>query len=207
MTRHSEIEVKLRVPDVHTLIAQLRNLGAKRDGRVHERNTLFDTEDSQLRARRAILRIRREQPADSRKPARKRRPPTPGLLTFKARVQGQSGGGAKYKEREEIEYRIKDASRFARLLRRIGMRPWFQYEKYRTKYTAKDGLHIDLDETPIGVFLELEGPKQAIDRAAKALGYSRHDYMTESYFELYREQCSRKGLRVANMVFKQGKKR
>ncbi|MGC1106526.1 MAG: CYTH domain-containing protein [Candidatus Acidiferrales bacterium] len=114
----------------------------------------------------------------------------------------------KYKELEEIEYRIRDAKRLARVLRGIGMRPWFRYEKYRTKYrTAYAGLSIDLDETPMGAFLELEGPRRAIDRAARALGYSRDDYITESYLELYAAECSRKGVKVANMVFDKKKKR
>ncbi len=212
MTRNREVEVKLRVLDARELIVRLRKMGAKRIGRVHEENTLFDTEDRQLGERQAILRIRREENADSRgKSAGKSRSkgaPIGGLLTFKGLVEGQSGTGQKYKEREEIEYRIKDARRFARVLRRIGVRPWFQYEKYRTKYRSKyAGLNVDLDETPIGTFLELEGPRRAIDRAARALGYSRGAYITESYLELYKAECSRRGVRVANMVFGAKKKR
>ncbi|MFZ0641245.1 MAG: class IV adenylate cyclase [Candidatus Acidiferrales bacterium] len=212
MTGNREIEVKLPVRNVEKLIARMRKMGARRIARVHEDNTLFDTEDRQLGERQAILRIRREENADfgakSRRTGGRRATPIGGLLTFKGRVEGQGGVRARYKEREEIEYRIKDAGRFARLLRRIGMRPWFEYEKYRTKYTCGyPGLNIDLDETPIGIFVELEGPRRAIDRAARALGYSSDDYITASYLELYKAECSRKGLKAANMVFDKKKKR
>jgi adenylate cyclase, class 2 len=216
MPRKREIEVKLPVRDIKKLIARLGRIGARRRARVHEENTLFDTEDRQLGAKKAILRIRCEQDADAGiiNPGKsggagpRKGTPVEGLLTFKGLVEGQTGVRARYKEREEIEYRLKDAERFAGVLRRIGMRPWFKYEKYRTKYRTKDPrLSIDLDETPIGVFLELEGSRRAIDRAARALGYSSRDYITGSYLELYKAECSRKGNKVANMAFPKKKKR
>jgi adenylate cyclase, class 2 len=212
MTANREIEVKLPVRDTEKLIARLRQMGARRTARVYEENTLFDTEHRELQRREAILRIRREENADFgakfRRKGRSKGSPIGGLLTFKGRVEGQTGVRARYKEREEIEYRIKDAKRFARILWRIGMCPWFKYEKYRTKYrSGYAGLNIDLDETPIGTFVELEGPRRAIDRAARALGYSSRDYITESYLELYKAECSRKGRKVANMVFDKKKKR
>lgn len=60
---------------------------------------------------------------------------------------------------------------------------------------------MDLDETPIGVFLELEGPKRVIDRAANKLGYAKSDYLTVSYLELYGSDCLMQGRKPGNMVF------
>jgi adenylate cyclase, class 2 len=208
MSGNREIEIKLKVAGVHALIARLRALGAKRESRACESNTLFDTADCQLRRRHAILRIRREQDARgaSRSKDGRANPRVEGLLTFKQRVEGRDNVNSKYKVREEIQYRIKNAPRFEKVLRGIGMRPWFRYEKYRTKYRIDDsGLTIDLDETPIGTFLELEGPKRSIDRVAKALGYSRRDYITDSYLALFRAECSRKGLKAVNMLFRREK--
>jgi hypothetical protein len=34
-----------------------------------------------------------------------------------------------------------------------------------------------LDETPAGVFLELEGPSRWIDRTARRLGFAESDYL------------------------------
>lgn len=212
MANYREIEIKLPVPDVPTLLGRLRTIGAERIERVYERNTLFDTPDRQLRDLCSILRIRSEHSAGDRaigksrlKPGR--RAPLEGLLTFKGPL-GRGIRRSKYKERLEIEFRLKNAARFARVLRRIGMRPWFQYEKYRTKYRVRGaGLCIGLDETPMGVFLELEGSRRAIDRGAKALGYSIRAYITVSYFELYAAYCSKQGLRVTNMVFPKKKMR
>jgi adenylate cyclase class 2 len=72
----------------------------------------------------------------------------------------------------------------------MGLRPWFRYEKYRTTYRLPGvaGLMVELDETPIGEFLELEGDAQAIDRVAVMLGYGVADYITKSYGQLFVEQ-------------------
>ena len=69
---------------------------------------------------------------------------------------------------------------------------------------AKD-LVIELDETPLGTFLELEGPAEAIDRVAHELGYSKKDYIVKSYLALYLEDCRRRGEAPKNMVFEKSK--
>lgn len=212
MVKNREIEVKLPVRDIEKVRADLKKLGARKMTCVYERNALFDTEDFRLRQRHAILRIRCEQ--NARFGARSRATPerdrmvTDCLLTFKGLLKDGSARGGKYKEREEIECSVTEARQLARILEGLGLHPWFRYEKYRTKYAAADNeLHFDLDETPIGAFLELEGPKRSINRAARALGYSVHDYITASYLELYRAECARSGRKVANMVFAAKKKR
>jgi adenylate cyclase, class 2 len=211
MPENREVEIKLRVPDLKELRARLRTMGAKPVARLHERNSLFDTEDGLLRHRHAILRIRRERQVrfGARLNVSRGKDPRTALLTFKGLLPGQIGAAGKYKEREEVECVIPDAPQFTRLLAGIGLLPWFRYEKYRTKYhtVAYPSLHIDLDETPIGVFLELEGPRRAIDRAARALGYSVRDYVTDSYLALYHAECSRKGAAPADMLFRTKKSR
>jgi adenylate cyclase class 2 len=152
--------------------------------------------------------MRRERPARLPGKARRRGKRTKeagGLITYKEMVGGKRGaGGGKYKVREEIEYRMKNARRIEKLFTRLGLRRGFRYEKYRTRYELVrfPGLHLDLDETPIGTFLELEGPQRAIDGAARALGYSENDYIAVSYLELYLAECDRLGKKPGNMVFK-----
>jgi hypothetical protein len=66
-------------------------------------------------------------------------------------------------------------------------------------------LLIELDETPIGTFVELEGPAKAIDRAARALGFSKNEYIVANYLRLYAEECMRRGEKIGEMVFRNGK--
>jgi adenylate cyclase class 2 len=58
-----------------------------------------------------------------------------------------------------------------------------------------------LDETPIGVFLELEGPAEWIDRVAEELGFDESDYILASYATLYADHCRQRGVKPTDMLF------
>jgi len=58
-----------------------------------------------------------------------------------------------------------------------------------------------LDDTPIGVFLELEGAPGWIDRTARLLGFAEQDYITASYRSLYVDDCAARGIPPADMIF------
>jgi adenylate cyclase, class 2 len=100
------------------------------------------------------------------------------------------GPGAKgiHKSREEIEFDVSDQEAFTVALERLGYYPSFRYEKYRTTFASagEPGL-VTIDETPIGVFLELEGAPDWIDHTAARLGYPPAKYLTCSYASLYKE--------------------
>jgi adenylate cyclase class IV len=215
-----EIEIKLRVRDPEKLRATLKGMGARTvlrgTGRVHEWNTLFDTARQDLRRREQLLRTRIETPEGKVSRAVKDAAP-PALLTFKGPILGRrqrhrsSPRDGRHKVREEIELQLGDAAALAKILERFGMRPTFHYEKYRTTFalpatqTWATGLLIELDETPIGTFMELEGRPDAIDRAAKELGFSTQDYILTNYRSLFAEHCRRRGKKMDNMVFQNRK--
>lgn len=190
-----EIEVKVRVRDVAALLQRFRRLGARNRGRVFERNVLFDTHGSRFRLSGRLLRVRVEAPA----PAKYLRAGRGGAkLTFKA--PSQVASKSRYKENLEREAPLHQPGRFERKLRSLGFASGFTYEKYRTAFRLGD-LHLDLDQTPVGVFLELEGTSQAIDRAARAMGFEARDYIRSTYWDLYAAECRRRGQIPRNMVF------
>jgi len=180
-----ETEIKLRVPDVRTARGILRASGfrvAKR--RLFESNTVFDTPELTLRNKASLLRVRE---AGSK-----------AKLTYKGRP-----GQSKHKSREELEIEVSDAGAMSAILERIGFHPAFRYEKYRTELQPRGGGGVaTLDETPIGVFLELEGPPAWIDRAARKLGFRESDYITDSYGRLYLEWCRERNIGPSDMVFR-----
>jgi adenylate cyclase class 2 len=206
-----ETEIKLRITDLVGFRRALVKLGARNvargGGRVHEQNILFDTPTGKLKKRGQLLRIRTEALAARGKG---RRHAQRVLLTFKGPVETRGkrdrGRGA-HKIREELELQVSDGEALANIFHGLGMRPWFRYEKFRTTYRLRQaqrwakGLLIELDETPVGTFLELEGPARAIDRAAKALGFAKRDYIVANYFVLYREECRRRGQKPGDMLF------
>jgi adenylate cyclase class 2 len=192
-----EVEVKIRIKDVPALVAKLRKMGASCCGRVFEQNTLYDTPAKDFRRAGRLLRLRTEIPAPSkifhlRGGARK------AVLTSKAPAPGPR---SHYKEKLETEAVIRQPARWPGQLRAIGFRPGFRYEKYRTTFRLP-GLHLDLDETPIGTFLELEGSPRAIERAARALGFSARDYIRATYADLFQALRRRTGRPRRNMTFR-----
>jgi adenylate cyclase class 2 len=214
-----EIEIKLKAANVAAARRRLARLGGHvvrraasgADGRVHEMNTLYDTLDHSLGRNQELMRIRIERPAKPSKSSASR-----AILTFKGPSGDCLSGSGKhsvsdassspYKIAAEEETQIDDHDAVARIFHSMGLRPWFRYEKFRTTFAlgatqrwARD-LEIDLDETPIGVFFELEGPRKAIDRAAKALGFTRSDYIAKNYLVLHAEHCVSRGIKVEQVA-------
>ncbi len=94
---------------------------------------------------------------------------------------------AKHKIRREIEFELRNPEPFRQILEGLGYRPAFRYEKYRTEFTRPRSSGVAmLDETPVGTFLELEGPPDWIDRTARRLNFTESDYITATYAELHR---------------------
>jgi adenylate cyclase, class 2 len=211
-----EIEIKLRITDAKALKRALKRLGARPadggSGRVHEWNVIFDSPEGGLAKHGQLLRIRIET-AESKSKKNKTALSKRTVLTFKRPIVVGAASAVsaqenhRHKVREEIEVEVADASVLAKIFEGLGMRGWFRYEKHRTtlclpaRISWAKGLLIELDETPIGTFVELEGPPLAIDRAAQELGFSRRDYVLRSYLALYIEDCRRRGQEPLDMLF------
>ncbi len=163
-----EIEIKLRVADLSSLLSKLDGLGWIAQGREYERNTLYDSPAHDLLQADKMLRIRE----------------TAGKTIVTVKGPAQPGGP--HKVREERETEAADAAQLQGIFDLLGYRPAWVYEKYRTRFTrqGEPGV-IEVDETPIGDVMELEGPPEWIDRTAAELGYSRDDYVTGSYRDLF----------------------
>jgi adenylate cyclase class 2 len=205
-----EREIKLRIGDLAALRRALKRLGARVvRPRLHERNVLFDTPERSLAGREQLLRIRTEVLAQGDRKIGLR-----CLVTFKRPLMSveSSQKGARHKVREEIELEVSDPRTLAAIFEGLGMRSWFQYEKFRTTFCLPasnawaKGLLIELDETPMGIFLELEGPANAIDRAAKALGFETRDYVLANYTAIYRDYCRSRGEEPGDMLFAKRKR-
>jgi len=179
-----EVEIKLAVSGAAEARHMLRAAGfrvSKR--RVFEKNTVFDTSSQTLRKSARLLRVR-----EAGKIAK---------LTYK----GPPDRG-KHKSREEIELSFSDARAIGAIFDRLGYHPAFRYEKFRTEFRQRGSAGIAMvDETPIGVYLELEGRPAWIDRTARKMGYDEKDYVTASYARLYVEWCESRGVAPTNMLF------
>lgn len=182
-----EVEIKLAVTSAESARALLASGGfVELHPRAFESNAVFDTPQHDLFQTRRLLRLR-----DFRGEA---------ILTFK----GPPDPGP-HKSRPEIETRIADPSAFQQILLALGYQVLFRYEKFRTTFQqpGQSG-HAVLDETPIGVYLELEGDSAWIDATAAALGFPPGNYILQSYASLYQEHCARTATPPGHMVFPAG---
>jgi len=179
-----EIEVKLSVPSA-SRARRLLNLAGYTilQKRTFESNTLYDYAEARIRSAGEMLRLRRYG--------------TRLLVTFKGPAQP-----GRHKIRPEWEIEVSDGDVCAEIFGRLGLQPGFRYEKFRTIYgKPREKGHVSLDETPIGDFLELEGPEHWIDRTAERLGFAPEAYITASYGRLYLEYCKERGVPCADMRF------
>jgi adenylate cyclase class 2 len=184
----AEIELKFSVTDVGSLRSAAVALGFQLvTERTFESNTLYDTAERKLKERRQILRVR--QYGDRATVTHKR--------------QAENGDGdPRYKTRIETESRIEDAGTVAEIFTQLGYGPVFRYEKFRTEWDL-DGGHLVLDETPIGVWAELEGPPAWIDDMLEKLQVAPERRSTESYGKLFLRWKAETGSPVENLTFEE----
>ena len=177
-----EREIKLRFGSAEEARALILATGATPLlGRRLQEDSLLDTDDEQLRRRRCVLRVRVEN-GKSR-------------LTFKGPVQP-----GLMKVRDEFETVVGDGSVLLRVLEELGLHVWFRYEKYREEFAHEDVI-VAVDETPVGIFVEIEGGEQGITAMADALGRSQTDYVLDSYRGLFLQHREALGLTGPDMVF------
>ena len=185
MTTMIEREIKLQYASAEEARAAVLAAGATPlHGRRLQEDALLDTDDEQLRRRRCVLRVRTENGK--------------ARLTFKGPVQPSL-----MKTREEVETLVGDGEVLLRVLQELGLHVWFRYEKFREEFAHEDVI-VAVDETPVGVFVEIEGGEDGIGQMAAALGRTPGDYLLDSYRGLFLTHRDRLGLTGADMVFDTG---
>ena len=177
-----EREIKLRFASADEARARILAFGATPlHGRRLQEDALLDTEDEMLRRQRATLRVRCE---GGKSLLTYKGPALPGLI----------------KIREEHETVVADGAALLAILESLGLHVWFRYEKYREEFSANDVV-IAIDETPVGVFVEIEGGEDAIHAAARTLGKMPGHYITDSYRFLFLQHRDANGLAGPDMMF------
>lgn len=164
-----ETEVKFRVADRDALERRLRRLGAVQGVSALERDVLLDDRDGSLGRRGSAVRIRETAGT--------------AFLTFKGPKEVRAG----VRSRVELETEVGNADLIAAFLAELGLQPIFRYEKRRTPWRFGDPTRplVVIDETPIGLFAEIEGDDASIRGLASELGVGESEFLSESYAVLY----------------------
>jgi len=162
-----ETELKIPVSDLGWVRGSLvRGAATQTHPKAREINILLDTEDGQLRRSDSILRLRNY--GDEH------------ILTFKGPVRYLG----KIKQRPEYEIGCEDSGMMAELLEQMGFSAVARYEKDREMWRF-GGVVVVLDHTPMGDFVELEGPPEMLDTAALSLGLDPRAAVRGSYLALW----------------------
>lgn len=181
-----EVEVKFRVTDIRSLEQSLTKIGFREvTPRTFERNTLYDTSDRRLRTSQSILRVRKYGDR--------------WVVTHKCLPENHNPA-ARHKSRIETETVVDDGEAIGAIFSQLGYLPAFAYEKWRTEYADQTG-HCVVDETPIGIFAELEGPADWIDSTARRLSLDLSALMTLSYGRLFDQWKQETGSSAENLTF------
>jgi len=184
----TEVEIKFRVADPDALTRRLLAAGFHLETpRTFERNILYDTPDRRLRSRTSILRVR--QYGDR------------WVVTYKC-LPKDHDPDTRHKHRDETETPVQDGEAIGHIFAQLGFQPSFVYEKWRTEFADSTG-HCVLDETPLGIFAELEGPAAWIDETARKFGVEPSQFMTLSYGRLFEQWQRETGSPAQNLTFEE----
>ena len=163
-----ETEVKLRIPSTEALLPLLAALDFKPSQPMQEEISILWDRDGELFAKGCALRLRRYAGTST--------------LTWK----GPKQPDPELKIRPEIETAIQDPEALEGILNALGYAPVLHMVKRRaTMHRAE--LLACLDETPFGIYLELEGDPQSIRLAMEHLCLNSSHIEPRSYPTLFRE--------------------
>ncbi len=189
----TETEIKLKIKDREDFRRRLDVLApVLLSGRHLEDNHLLDYPDGRVRAQYCMVRVRAAGEDSS--------------MTFK----GPARPAGVFKVREELETPVGDPAAALAIFAKLGMQVWFRYQKYREEYEVGGGaagnevVRLALDETPVGDYVEIEGPEPAIRRVAAALGFDEAEFLRDSYYSLYLKFCRNFDMEPGHMIFSAG---
>lgn len=98
------------------------------------------------------------------------------VLTYKERMRAENGA----KRKIEHETYVSDVEATENIIERLGYRLTAVYEK-RRKYWKLGETEVVLDELPFGLYMEIEGSNDAIEKTAKKLGLKEVELEPRGY--------------------------
>jgi len=186
MNKSIEIELKFKIDDsqIKKIVDNQNTIAGKE---VHQKTVMFDNVDKLMEHTDGRIRLR--QQGNNASLSYKR--PLPSVGNEKKEV--------------EIETEVGDFEVMSNILRMMGYAPSTSYEKYTTAFKLKSqsDMHIEIQKYPFETFLEIEGEKEEIEKAAKQLGFDIKNAIKKPVDTLFTEWRSANGLPFKpHMTFK-----
>jgi len=186
----TETEIKIGIGDPDGFQRQLEGLQPRVVTPRHfEDNYLLDFPDRRLGSRQCLFRIRC---AGER-----------SFLTYK----GPPRPEGIFKTREEMEIALESGTTALQIFKQLGMQVWFRYQKYRKEFAiplsrrSGEEIHVAVDETPVGNYVEFEGSEEGIRELAHSMRIQESQFLRHSYYAIYLQYCQERGEIPGYMVF------
>ena len=196
-----ETEVKIRIADGPSVYSKIMEFAKDVVPLIRfEDDALYDFEDRRLFRSGSLFRLRISSKAarDGAGNFSVIGEKLEYILTWKGPAETSRG----FKEREELEFNMKDSALVFRMLESFGLEPVFRYQKFRSLFDLHN-IKITYDETPMGLFLELEGGGSVIDETAIRLGFTGSDFINQDYYRLWKAYCRDRNLPEGDMLIKE----
>ena len=180
--KHMEIEVKFPVDDTRLLRSNITAMGGRSQGRVFETNFCYDNAEKALFRKKSLLRLRGD---------------TRTTLTFKSTPETKD---SQFKVLTEMEVGVDCFDTMAAILESIGFHKDRVYEKWRETFVYQD-VQLCLDTLPLGTFLEIEGPREAILTISRKLKLPWESRILANYLEMFDHLRRQLNLSFSDLTF------
>lgn len=101
-------------------------------------------------------------------------------------VKVKNGEDKEYFERDEYEMNICSIGKMTSILKVLGYTDIRIFEKFR-KSIITGATKICLDRLPLGLFVEIEGEKEYIEKMVKKLGLQKNERIAKAYLKIAKE--------------------
>jgi len=186
MNKSIEIELKFKITEGN--IARIKeNINIILSEEVHQRTVMFDNADKFMEHTDGRIRLRQQ----GNKTSLSYKRPLPSVGNEKKEV--------------ELETEVGNFEVMSNILRMMGYAPSTSYEKYTAllKLKNKPDIHIEIQKYPFETFLEIEGDKEEIEKAAKQLSFDVKNAIKKPVDTIFTEWRATKGLPFKpHMTFK-----
>jgi adenylate cyclase class 2 len=177
-----ETEIKFYFDDLSSIRQRLVEMGAHSKGRSFESNIRFEDRHRNLKKQRSLLRLRQDRKV---------------RLTYKSKPLENDD---QFKILKELEVEVSDFDTMHHILEALGFHREQVYEKWRETLVL-DRTHFCLDSMPFGNFLEIEGPKQDIQKFAVRLDLAWSQRIRLNYLEIFEMLKDRLQLDFFDLTF------
>lgn len=176
-----DIQVKIKINDFNKMKNYLMSKGAVFLGGWKEKTIRFDTQDKKLEKNDIYLRIKTGNE---------------NVVTLK---EPNNNDRKKFFESNNRMFQIDDIDSYCYIMEQIGFSKKYIMEKYRLSWCYKK-IEFYIDELPFGIYLELKGEKEEINKMIKILKINQEVLIKDTYWEIY-AKLEKNQIKRDNIVF------